>query len=58
MQERQESIKSDTTNQTAIEELKSMNVSNDVVQKIQQKIEAEAKSKVTDVQGQYYETFD
>lgn len=57
MQELQDSIKSDSTNQ-AIETMKAMNVSEDVVQKIQQKIEDEAKSKVTAVQGQYYETFD
>ena len=57
MQEIQDSIKSDSSNQT-IETLKAMNVSEAVVQKIQQKIEDEAKSKVTDAQGQYYETFD
>ena len=57
MQELQDSIKSDSSNQT-IETLKAMNVSDEVVQKIQQKIEDEAKSKVTAVQGQYYETFD
>ncbi len=58
MQELQDSIKSDSANQTAIETMKTMNVPEDVVQKIQQKIEDEAKLKVTTMQGQYYETFD
>lgn len=58
MQELQDAIKSESTNQTAIETMKSMNVSEEVVQKIQQGIEDEAKSKVAAVQGHYYETFD
>lgn len=58
MQELQDSIKSDSNSQTTIETMKAMNVSEEVVQKIQQKLEDEAKLKVSTVQGQYYETFD
>lgn len=58
MQEIQDAIKSDSTTNKTIETMKAMNVSEDVVQKIQQAVEDEAKSKVAAVQGHYYETFD
>lgn len=35
-----------------------MNVSLDAIQKVETSLQEEAKSKVTEIQGQYYETFD
>ncbi len=57
MEELQSSIKSDIGNQT-LDELKKMDLSAETVRKVEQDLENAAKAKVTDIQGQYYETYD
>jgi bisphosphoglycerate-independent phosphoglycerate mutase (AlkP superfamily) len=57
MQEFQESIKADSNTQS-LEELKKMDLLPETIKKIEQTLEQEAKSKVSDVQGPYYETYD
>lgn len=41
-----------------IDEIKNMNLSEETVRKVEQTLEEVAKSKVTEIQGQYYETYD
>jgi hypothetical protein len=41
-----------------IDELKKMNLTEETVRKVEQDLETAAKNKVTEIQGQYYETFD
>ena len=57
MEELQSSIKSDSGNQT-LEELKKMDLSPETVRKVEQDLETAVKAKVTEIQGQYYETYD
>lgn len=57
LEQLQESIKADSNNQS-LDEMKKMNVSLDAIQKVETSLQEEAKSKVTEIQGQYYETFD
>ena len=58
IQELQNQIKQNTSTET-IETMKSMNVSEDIVKQVQQKIEAEARDKVQSVMGHAgYETYD
>lgn len=57
MEELQSSIKSDTGNQT-LDELKKMDISPETVRKVEHDLETAAKAKVTEIQGQYYETYD
>ncbi|MFP5519913.1 MAG: recombinase family protein [Bdellovibrionia bacterium] len=53
----QETIKT-SSHEGAINELKKMDLSEETVRQVEQKLENEAKSHVTEIQGQYYETFD
>lgn len=46
------------SNNQPLDEMKKMNVSPETIQKIETSLQEEAKSKVTEIQGQYYETFD
>lgn len=57
MEELQSSIKSEVGNQT-LDELKRMDLSTETVRKVEQDLEAAAKAEVTEIQGQYYETYD
>ncbi|MBL7555802.1 MAG: hypothetical protein JNM24_08260, partial [Bdellovibrionaceae bacterium] len=57
LEQLQESIKADSNNQS-LDEMKKMNVSQEAIQKVETSLQEEAKSKVTEIQGQYYETFD
>lgn len=57
LQQLQESIKSDSNCQP-LDEMKKMNVSPETIQKVEMNLQGEAKSKVTEIQGQYYETYD
>jgi len=58
IQELQNQIKQNSSTET-IETMKSMNVSDDIVKQVQQKIEAEARDKVQSVMGHAgYETYD
>ena len=41
-----------------IQELKKLNLSDETVRKVEHDLETAAKNKVTEIQGQYYETFD
>jgi DNA invertase Pin-like site-specific DNA recombinase len=41
-----------------IEELKKLNLSDEIVRKVEHDLATVAKNKVTEIQGQYYETFD
>jgi len=53
----QNTLNSESTSLT-IEALKTANVPADSIKNYQQKIEDDAKIKVTEIQGTYYETFD
>ena len=53
----QNTLNSESTSST-IEALKNANVPADSIKNYQQKIENDAKIKVTEIQGTYYETFD
>jgi hypothetical protein len=53
----QDSIKSDSQSQP-IDELQKMNMSEEIVRKVERQLESAAKEKVADIQGQYYETYD
>ena len=53
----QNTLNSESTSST-IEALKNDNVPADSIKNYQQKIEDDAKIKVTEIQGTYYETFD
>ncbi|MBN8537975.1 MAG: recombinase family protein [Deltaproteobacteria bacterium] len=57
MQEIQDSIKS-TSNTQPLDELKKMDLDSETIQKVQNSLQEDAKSKVTQIQGEYYETFD
>ena len=57
LEQLQESIKADSNNQS-LDEMKKMNVSPEAIQKVETSLQEEAKSKVTEIQGQYYETYD
>ena len=57
IEEIRNSINIDSTNQP-LDELKKMNLSPETVQKVQQDLEAAAKSKVAEIQGQYYEIYE
>lgn len=57
MQEIQDSIKS-TSNTQPLEELKKMDLDSETIQKVQNSLQEDAKSKVTQIQGEYYETYD
>ena len=58
IQELQNQIKQNSTAET-IDTMKSMNVSEDIVKQVQQKIESEARDKVQSVMGHAgYETYD
>jgi hypothetical protein len=53
----QESIKAESNNQT-IEELKKMDIASQAIQKYEVSLQDAAKTKVAEIQGQYYETYD
>lgn len=57
MKELQDSIKS-TSNTQPLEELKKMDLDSETIQKVQNSLQEDAKSKVTQIQGEYYETYD
>jgi hypothetical protein len=57
MQEIQESIKADSNNQS-IEELKKMDLAPETIKQVEDSMRENAKSKVTELQGEYYETYD
>ena len=57
MQEIQDSIKSTSSSQP-LEELKKMDLDSETIQKVQNSLQEDAKSKVTQIQGEYYETYD
>ena len=58
IQELQNQIKQNSAGET-IETMKTMNVSDDIVKQVQQKIESEARDKVQSVMGHAgYETYD
>jgi DNA invertase Pin-like site-specific DNA recombinase len=58
MEELQNSVVVPEISAAPIEELKKMNLSDETVRKVEQDLEAAAKNKVTEIQGQYYETYD
>ena len=49
---------SQSLKEDSVDEFKNMNLSSDTVAKIEKSLEDNAKSKVTEIQGQYYETYD
>ena len=57
MEELQSSLKGDISNHT-LDEIKRMDLSPETVRKVEEDLETAAKAKVTEIQGQYYETYD
>lgn len=57
MAEIQNAIKIDSENRP-MDDLLKMNLSAEIVRKVEQDLEAAAKNKVAEIQGQYYETYD
>lgn len=53
----QDSIKEDATI-NPVEDMLKMDLPEETIKKVEQALENEAKSKVAEIQGQYYETYD